>query len=107
MEILYEGIKGQAAVPWLAWVCGIAGAILLGIASYAMVENEKGVAIWSFVMVILCAFLCIQNVTDSRYPIVKATINDTIPWKEVNEKYTLIDQEGDIYIFRVKENTNE
>ena len=103
MEILYEGIKGHAAMPWLAWVCGIAGAILLGIAIYAIIENEKGAAFWSFVMVILCAFLCIENAIDSRYPIVKATINETIPWKEVNKRYELIDQEGEIYIFRVRE----
>ena len=107
MEILYEGIRGSAPTPWVAWLCGIAGVILLGIIIYALIENEKSAALWSFVMVILCAFLCIENAIDSRYPIVKATINDTIPWKEVNEKYTLIDQEGDIYIFRVKENTNE
>ena len=40
---------------------------------------------------------------DRRETIVYATIDDTVPWSEVNEKYELIRQDGKIYQLRVKE----
>lgn len=41
---------------------------------------------------------------DTRYTEVKAVIDDTASWKEINEKYELISQQGDIYTFKLREN---
>ena len=38
--------------------------------------------------------------------IVYATIDDTVPWSEVNETYELVRQDGKIYQLRVRENND-
>jgi uncharacterized Zn finger protein (UPF0148 family) len=40
-------------------------------------------------------------VADTRVPIVKATVNNEIPWVEVAKDYKYLDSEGDICIFEV------
>ena len=44
---------------------------------------------------------------DREYPIIKAAINEEISWQEINNKYELMEQEGQIYTFKVKNITNE
>lgn len=43
--------------------------------------------------------------TDTRYTEIKATINDAVSWQEINEKYELLSQEGDLYTFKLKEDS--
>lgn len=45
----------------------------------------------------------IPDKANKRETIVYATIDDTVPWSEVNEKYELIRQDGKIYQLRVRE----
>lgn len=56
-------------------------------------------AIIALIFGVVCLFI--------KTKIVKATVNDTVPWIEINNKYELVDQEGDIYTFAVKEDKNE
>ena len=61
MEILYEGIKGSAPTPWVAWLFGIAAVVILGLSIFAIVENEKAAAFWCIIMMILCIIICIES----------------------------------------------
>lgn len=47
--------------------------------------------------------LAIPGEANKRETIVYATIDDTVPWSEVNEKYELLRQDGKIYQLRVRE----
>lgn len=107
MAILYEGFEGAAADP----VVGItffvlSAAITLGAIIGAILEREPSVLVIIFFSVLLALFGYMFS-TDRRIPIVKATINDTVPWVEINDKYSLYKQENELYIFEVKDTTNE
>lgn len=105
MNILYEGIAGQgpALIPAIAlWVCG---AVCL-ISSIAMMLSDgepSGFGCFCIVFSILLGIAGLGANSDQRYHEVKATINDTVPWKEINEKYELVNQEGEIYVFKVRD----
>lgn len=45
----------------------------------------------------------IVDETRKRETIVYATIDDTVPWTEINQRYELIRQDGKIYQLRVRE----
>ena len=47
--------------------------------------------------------LAIPGEANKRETIVYATINDTVPWSEINDRYELIRQDGKIYKLRLKE----
>lgn len=54
-------------------------------------------------------FFLIRGIVDearTRETIVYATIDETVPWTEINEKYELIRQDGKIYQLRVKEDAD-
>lgn len=101
MNILYEGITGSAANPQL-------GGLLLGIGIMVMIVgmllyihlniDED----WLVLLIIplACIIIGIFNFIDSRRPIVKATLDDTISFTEIQKHYEYIDKEGDIYIFK-------
>lgn len=51
-------------------------------------------------------FFLIRGIVDearTRETIVYATIDDTVPWTEINQRYELIRQDGKIYQLRVRE----
>lgn len=72
---------------WKDWVCLI---LLIAIIVAASVGSIK-------------LFCKIPDMNMKRETIVYATIDDTVPWTEINEKYELIRQDGKIYQLRVKE----
>ena len=103
MTILYEGFRGNGPSTVLIVCFSIFG--LLGLVSLilSIKERDSGCTLLSFVGIILAITVIVLNLTSHRYPIVRATINDTTSFKEVYESYELIDVEGDIYTFRVKD----
>lgn len=106
MEILFEGFGGHASDPVFGWFCIIFGAIFGLITIACAVKGfEAGGA--TFVVAIFLIVLGFLIKGDNRYPIIKATINDTISWQEINDKYKLCEQTGKIYTFKVKNITNE
>lgn len=104
MNILYYGIQGSApypAVAWFFWGAAILAFIIGIIMCFSKYEPYYIIPTLAFVAL----FVAIGFLTnaDSRTPIVKATINDEIGWNEINKGYTLIEQEGQIYTFEVKD----
>ncbi len=76
--------------------------------SFLILSIWKGEPWDTFTSMILTAVMAISIIiavcsfTSHRYPIVRATIDDAVSFKEVYESYELIDVEGDIYTFKVK-----
>jgi len=55
------------------------------------------------VVVIIVCVLGVNALSDARETIVYATIDDSTPWSEINERYELIRQDGKIYQLRLRE----
>lgn len=102
----------------LSVVFAIICTVFAGMIAWAVKENVEdryldasdivGVCVLSLVCIGLCVadyFLIRAAVYEShnRETIVYATIDETVPWTEINERYELIRQDGKIYQLRVKE----
>jgi len=107
MTILYEGFEGAEPNIVLTICFGILGLLSIVSLIVCFKANDTGCAVISFFGLTLVIIVILVNLTSHRYPIVRATIDDTASFKEVYENYELIDVEGDIYTFRVKENEGE
>lgn len=106
MEILFKGFSGSASIPGLGWFCIIVGAIL-GLITIVCIMKGFEVGGVTFVVAILLIILGFIIKADNRVPIIKATINESAPWQEINNKYRLLEQTGQIYTFEVKNTTIE
>ena len=104
MTILYEGMLGSAANPTLGWILILSGAIVLITFIILGITYSISDGFMCFVMAICIAAIIIGifNLIDSRIPIIKATLNDTVSYEEINDKYTLRTKEGELYTFEVK-----
>lgn len=107
MNILYYGFRGGASVPVLGWILIAVGAGFLIYSFicwlYDVIMNVEfaGGCLASVIAILLGIFA----LTDTRVPIVKATMNNEIPWVEVAKDYKYLGREGDIYIFEVLNKT--
>lgn len=110
MNILYEGFYGNAGVQFFGWVLIIIG-ILFFIGSIicllTSIEDfgELSICLLGLASMIVLSGLAVK--TDWRYPVIKATINEKVSWQEINDKYELINQQDQIYTFKVKNMTNQ
>lgn len=108
MTILYEGFDGHIANPILGWSL-IAIGILFFIGFIWLVKNgnEEGsiITLLGFGLAFVLAGVFVMK--DGRYPITKVAINEEMSWQDINNKYELMEQEGQIYTFKVKNITNE
>ena len=110
MNILYEGFYGNAGVQFFGWVLIILG-ILFFIGSIicllTSIEDfgELSICLLGITSMMVLSGLAIK--TDWRYPVIKATINEEVSWQEINDKYELINQQDQIYTFKVKNMTNQ
>lgn len=102
MNILYYDIQGSAGWPVLGWILIGVGAILLTISIVIMFADPDDVSFGMIITAAVCVVLGILVMKDTRIPVVKATVSDETSWKEVQQGYELIKQEGEIYTFRVK-----
>ena len=103
MTILYEGVGGTEPCLWGAIVLWIlAGIIAIFILYFAIRERDA-----SYMMMLLFSCLIIAVgffvLADKTYTEVYATIDDSVSWTEVNKKYKLIEQKGEMYIFKERE----
>lgn len=106
MNILYAGFDGHIANPILGWLAIIWGIIFfIGFISL-VITDKKGDAVMLGIAIAL-VLLGYAAMKDERYPIIKATINEEASWQEINNKYKLIEQQDQLYTFRVKGVTNE
>ena len=102
MNILYYDIQGSAGWPVLGWILIGVGTILLIVSIIIAVEDPDDISLGMIITAAACVVFGILALQDTRIPIIKATVNDETPWKEIQQEYELIKQEGEIYTFRVK-----
>ena len=74
--------------------------------SFAMASAWLVAVALCVIVFILCS-RGINALRDERETIVYATIDDSTPWSEINERYELIRQDGKIYQLRLREERNE
>lgn len=107
MNILYYGFRGTASLPVLGWILVAIGAgfLIFSFISwlYDVITNVEFVG--GCAVSVLAILLGIFSLMDTRVPVVKATINNSISWTEVQKDYELLEQEGEIYTFKVKNAT--
>lgn len=124
VEILNEVTQmpdKSGSMIFLYVVFAIGCTVFAGMIVWAVKENVKdmyldasdivGVCVLSLVCIGLCVadyFLVRAAVYEShnRETIVYATIDETVPWTEINDRYELIRQDGKIYQLRVKEDAD-
>jgi len=107
MNILYYGFRGGASVPFLGWPLIIIGAGFLIINFICWVHDAiRDFEFAGGCFLSICAIILgLLAVIDTRVPIVKATVNNEIPWVEVAKDYKYLGNEGDICIFEVLNTT--
>lgn len=103
MTILYEGFGGHDLNIVLGIIFSIVALVALGCLIVSLRERESEGAFASIAFMALAIVIVLNSFIPNRYPIVRATIDDTTSFKEVYESYELIDVEGDIYTFKVKD----
>lgn len=124
MEILNEVTQmpdksGSMILMYAVFAVGFA--VLAGMCAWAVKENledwyaDVSRVVGVCVLVLFCIVFCVTDYfliraavdeTHRRETIVYATIDDTVPWTEINERYELVRQDGKIYQLRVKEEDN-
>lgn len=74
-----------------------------------VVWSEEGFVSWgslSMCLGVLC-LVCIFVFSVEKEVIYKATIDDTVPLKSIEEKYIIVDKVDDLYTLKLKENEDE
>ena len=107
MTILYEGFNGRPSTPIFGWTLIGLGILAVVVFIYFLIKKDtQGIGILlGFAIVCIMAGFAFN--ADIRIPIVKATINEEVSWREINDKYELAGQEDQIYTFKVKNTTIE
>lgn len=105
MNILYECIAGKPPVPALGVPIIITCAFFLVGCVLICCEESSFNKRDAWLIAILCFGIAmgVFALQDFRHKEVYATISEDASWKEITESYTLIEQRGDLYIFRVNE----
>lgn len=100
---------GGASNPTLGWSLIIGGIILLVIGILLGIKDyiEDSIVCLFIGIFVTTLIFGIINLIDNRIPIVKATINETVSFQEIDEKYKLRTVEGEIYTFEVKISPDE
>lgn len=105
MTILYQSECGSAPILWLSIVLWSLGTILLITSIILWVHDEDPVHIIGVIFSVFVLLGGFSASADTRYTEIKATINDTVSWQEINKNYELLSQEGDLYTFKLKEDS--
>lgn len=84
----------------LLYVFAALVAIIFIIAAIKAKEPAMLLGVVGSALLVLLGFAYSQ---DTSYPIVKATLNDTVSYVEVAEHYEYISREGDLWTFKVLE----
>ena len=107
MNILYYGFRGSASMPVLGWILIAIGAGFVIFSAicwlYDAINGTEFVG--GCIVSVFAILLGIFALTDTRVPIVKATVNTEIPWVEVAKDYKYLGREGDICIFEALNKT--
>lgn len=108
MNILYYGFTGHSS-NFFGFILLSLGIIMFitGVILY-LKDNISGIGYGFGSLIAIAIILCgVLLFPDTRVPIIKATVNDTIPWIQVVKDYEYIENEGNIYTFKVLNKTKE
>lgn len=105
MNILYYGFNGSASMDVWGYILTILGGICLIIDIILLFIDTEEAKFSIFVGSVLAIVLGVLAFQDTRVPIVKATIDNSVSWAEVQKDYEFLKQEGEIYTFKVKNTT--
>ena len=107
MTILYEYVYGAGPLLWasiILWALAIASFICITILVFIDKKVEYVILYVFVALAIIAGYMCS---TDTRCHMVKALIDDTIPYTEVCKNYEYVSKEGDIWTLRVLEGKEE
>ena len=111
MTILYEWIEEPIAlwIPIALLIIGVLSIVGLFIGSRYDIGEPSFALLLSGAMLgfSLGLVFLFDSLIDDPVKKVRATVNDTIPFVEVNNRYELDSQQGDLYTFIDKEWTPE
>ena len=108
MTILYYGFIGaDSNIFWGIFFFILAAIFVIISTLIAIADNEISVFLVGCVFAVVFTIFGLAEYTDTRIPIIKATMNDEVSWQEIYNKYEFKSQEGEIYTFKVKDITNE
>lgn len=108
MNILYYGFSGSGSdIFWGIFFFIFAAIIVIISIIIAITVSEISAFFIGCTIAAIFALLGLAEYLDTRIPIIKATMNDEVPWQEIYNKYEFESQEGEIYTFKVKDITNE
>lgn len=105
MTILYQSTEGHAPMIWVAIVVWVVAAINIIPSLILWIRDDElkwFVLICIGIFLVFCGFSAIANTHHTK---IKATIDDTVSWQEINEKYELLYQEGNLYTFKLREDS--
>lgn len=105
MTILYQSECGSAPILWVSIVLWSIGAIFFITCTVLWIQDEDPGYLFGVLVGVSMIMGGFVINTDTRYTEIKAIINDTVSWQEINEKYKLLSQEGDLYTFKLKEDS--
>lgn len=107
MNILYYGFSGSGSDIFWGIFLFIVAAIIAIISIIIAITDGDISTLFGMGIAAIVAVLGLAAYSDSRIPIIKATINDEVSWQEIYNKYEFKSQEGEIYTFKVRDTTNE
>ena len=108
MNILYYGFSGSGSDIFWGIVLFILAAIIVIISIIiAITDGDIQAFFIGCGVAAVFTLLGLVEYSDTRIPIIKATMNDEVSWQEIYNKYEIQSQEGEIYTFKVKDTTNE
>lgn len=108
MNILYYGFSGSGSYIFGGIALFIFAAIsfIIGV-SMLITDGDISAFFVGLGIAVILALFGLAEYSDTRIPIIKATMNDEVSWQEIYNKYEFKSQEGEIYTFKVKDTTNE
>ena len=109
----YLAGNGQNLVSF--WISTIALSIVIIVAISLAIDSLSCHDLdhflsYIFIIIITIAELIIvysETLKDKRYPQIDVMLNDSVSYTELTDKYELVEQNGLIYTFKVKEGTAE
>ena len=103
MNILYYGFKGSQVNAAFSAIAIFIGALAATIIVVFFIKDQISdlSAITFGTLSVVLFLLGLISTNDNRTPIIKATIDETVPFIEISDKYMLLNKEGEIYIFKV------
>lgn len=111
MTILYEWIEEPISlwIPIALLILGVLSIVVLCIATrYDIGECFFALLFFGAMFGFALGFVSLlDSLANDPVKKVRATVNDTIPFVEVNSRYELDSQQGDLYTFIDKEWTPE